>query len=247
MRLITHGNVRCNHNNDAEPGQAMTDGDESNCVPHFFDPAEDYTVVERRLPHWVQPGAITFITFRTCDSMPKDVVQRWRAERREWLRLHAIDPDDARWRDKLRRTNPEIQDEFRQRFAEMWHAQLDRCHGLCVLQQAELAQIVASSLMRFDGDRYEMLDYVIMPNHVHLLAAFIHQHDVVAQTESWKRFTATQINRRLQGKGRFWQTESFDHLVRSETQFRWLRRYIEQNPANAGLSLGPQYRYSKPI
>jgi hypothetical protein len=30
-----------------------------------FDPTQEYAVIERRLPHWVQAGTICFITWRT--------------------------------------------------------------------------------------------------------------------------------------------------------------------------------------
>ncbi len=56
-----------------------------------FDPEEDVLVVERKLPHWAQPGTIAFITFRTWDSMPAPVIQQWLSERSDWLRGHGID------------------------------------------------------------------------------------------------------------------------------------------------------------
>ena len=68
--------------------------DKPNQLPelHFFDRTQDYCVIERRLPHWTQPGVVCFITFRTNDSMPKEVLQRWRSEREDWLRKHGINP-----------------------------------------------------------------------------------------------------------------------------------------------------------
>ena len=128
--------------------------------------------------------------------------------------------------------------EYHERFTTKWHEHLDAGHGACVLRQPELAKIVHDSLLHFDGDRYEMLDFVIMPNHVHLLACFPYKAAMLEQCESWKHFTATQINRRLGTKGRFWQQDAFDHLVRHEAQFRRLQHYIADNPAQAGLREG---------
>jgi putative transposase len=59
---------------------------------------------------------------------------------------------------------------------------------------------------------------------------------------SWKHFSAGKINAALGQMGRFWQVESFDHLVRSGEQFEYLRAYIERNPVAAGLKEG-EYRY----
>ena len=48
----------------------------------------------------------------------------------------------------------------------------DALHGASVLRQRPLAKIVAHSLRHFDGERHAPGDSVVMPNHVHLLAAF---------------------------------------------------------------------------
>ena len=46
---------------------------------------------------------------------------------------------------------------------------MDSCHGTCPLKSRDCAEIVADALRHFDGDRYLLGDFVIMPNHVHLL------------------------------------------------------------------------------
>src|SRR6266540_4276355 len=66
----------------------------------FFDRDAEYRVIDRRLPHWSQMGVLTFITWRTCDSMPKAVLDRWRLDRNNWLQAHNIDPHDPLWREK---------------------------------------------------------------------------------------------------------------------------------------------------
>jgi len=111
-----------------------------------------------------------------------------------------------------------------------------------VLRQPELAAIVEESLLRFDEQRYMLVDAVVMPNHVHLLAAFPDDVSMATQCESWKRYTSRQINMRLNRKGEFWQVEAFDHLVRSEEQFAHYRQYIAENGAKAGLKPG-EYRW----
>jgi type I restriction enzyme R subunit len=111
----------------------------------------------------------------------------------------------------------------------------------------ELAQIVDKSLLHFDGDPYELTDFVVMPNHVHLLAAFRDERFMLAQCDSWKHFTAVQINRALGRKGRFWQQDGFDHLVRSAEQFDFLRTYIAGNPKKARLRPGEFIYWTKQL
>ena len=204
----------------------------------FFDPDDDLLITQRRLPHWAQDGAVVFITWRTHDSMPKAVIEAWLSERNAWLAARGIDPTSRDWKRRVQLLPPADMLQFHAHFTTRWHDELDACHGACVLRQAELAQLVAGSLRHFDGDRYELLDFVIMPNHVHLLAVFPDKAAMLLQCESWKHYSAGQINRRIGAKGRFWQQDAFDHLVRHEAQFRRLQNYIAENPIKAGLRAG---------
>ena len=114
----------------------------------------------------------------------------------------------------------------------------------CCLRQPELSKIVADSLLHFDGDRYRMGDFVVMPNHVHLLVAVASEDRMRKQFDSWLHWTATQINRASGTSGHFWQQEPFDHLVRSNDQYDYLRNYLRDNPKQAGLSVG-EYHYRR--
>ena len=201
----------------------------------FFDPNDELLITQRKLPHWAQAGSVVFITWRTSDSMPKSIIERWRAERNRWLVAHDIDPTRKGWKMRVQQLPPELMLEYHERFTTRWHDELDACHGSCVLERPEIAEIVTNSLLHFDGDRYEMLDFVIMPNHVHLMATLSDRQAMLDQCDSWKHFTAREINRQLGTQGRFWQQDAFDHLVRHGGQFRRLRDYIANNPAKAKL------------
>jgi len=217
--------------------------------PRFrvFDPGEEVLVLERRLPHWSQAGTLCFLTFRTFDSLPKPVMEAWLRERDDFLRRHGINPLAKDWRQRLGQLSPEIKDVFDRTLSSRWHENLDACHGACVLRQPELAEVVADSLRKFDGDRYELTDFVVMPNHAHLLAAFPDEDAMLKQCESWKHYTAGKINRALGQSGRFWQQDGFDHLVRSADQFDYLRKYIADNPRKANLKPGEYVHYSKQL
>jgi type I restriction enzyme R subunit len=214
---------------------------------HLFDREADVLITERRLPHWAQAGAITFITWRTDDSIPANVLAQWRADRCRWLIAHGIDPNQPNWPAQLTTLPPPFPSEFHREFSERWHNQLDAGHGACALRRPELAVIVANSLKHFDADRYVLFDFVVMPNHVHLLAAFPDESAMLTQCESWKHYTAVQINRALGRKGRFWEQDGFDHLVRTQAQFEALRRYIADNPSKAHLSAGQFIHFSKAL
>jgi putative transposase len=124
---------------------------------------------------------------------------------------------------------------------------LDLGAGACALRRPELASIFENSLLHFDEERYLVTDSIVMPNHVHVLATFPDEIALSAQCESWKRFTAREINRSLGLQGEFWQVEQFDHLVRSEEQFWYLRKYVEDNGRKAGLTEGDYRWFSKDV
>lgn len=213
----------------------------------FFDRKQEYAVLERNLPHWCQTGTVAFITWRTWDSLPHFVIQAWLAERDAWLMRHGLNAADPAWEQKLTCLTPSSRHEFHQFVSARWNDKLDESHGSCPLSRSDLAEIVADSRAHSDGSKYEPLDYVVMPNHVHLLSTFSSGDEMLSQCESWKHFTATKINRILGRKGRFWQQDGFDHLVRSESQFEQLRRYIADNPNRAGLAHAKFAHFSRSL
>jgi len=200
----------------------------------FFDPHAAVTVTHGYLPHWDQSGATYFITWRTADSIPKGVWEHWRQMRNIWLVEHGIDPERKDWRRQAEELTDVERRNFRQ-FSTRLESEADACHGACVLRQPDLRQIVIDALHFFDGTRYTLGDFVVMPNHVHLLVGGMSRDAMLSQVESWKRWTSRHINNALSRNGRFWQDESFDHLVRNEAAFMKFRRYIAENPIKAGL------------
>ncbi len=208
-----------------------------------FDPEAEYFVHEHFRPHWFQAGAVVFITFRTHDSIPKDVIERWDHEKQDWMYRHGYRSNEH-WSVMVELISESHRAQFTKHFNRCREDFLDTCHGRCLLKNQEPANIVAESLLHFDKDRYRMGDFVVMPNHVHLLAVFLSEKHMKEQCDSWLHFTAVQINKSLGQKGKFWQQEPFDHLVRSPEQYAYLRKYIEDNPRKARLNQG-EYLYRR--
>ena len=212
----------------------------------FFDPDAELTITHGHLPHWDQQGSTYFITWRTADSIPGPVWEEWRKERNAWLVSHRIDPGRRDGRMHLELLPVTERREFR-RFSRLLEDELDRGHGSCVLRPSDLSRIVADALHHFDGDRYALGDFVVMPNHVHVLAGRMPRETMRKQVESWKKWSAIPINNSLGRKGRFWQDEHFDHLVRSPESFEKYRRYIASNPGQARLGSGDFNLWQRPV
>jgi ATP-dependent Clp protease ATP-binding subunit ClpA len=133
------------------------------------------------------------------------------------------------------KTHPEPWDdqterEFYARFSNRWEQWLDECHGECLLARPELRQLVEEVLKHDAGMSYRLLEFVVMPNHVHVLVTPLGGHSLSEILQAWKSVSAHRLNKALGRKGEFWQKESFDHIVRNEAQFERLVAYIKNNP-----------------
>jgi REP element-mobilizing transposase RayT len=116
---------------------------------------------------------------------------------------------------------------------------LDQNWGSCWLRTDAIASIVEQSLLVFDGERYRLHAWTIMPNHVHVLFTTSPQWPLGVVVGSWKRFTALQANRLLGRTGAFWQLDYWDRFIRNDRHFADVVNYIDLNPMKAGLVAEP--------
>ena len=166
------------------------------------------------------------MTFRLADSLPAAVLRRIVAERRKALeKLHRCgQPDTLSETKRLRRS-----------FSQRIEAYLDGGRGCCCLANPPVAEMIAGALRHFDGVRYELHAWCVMPNHVHVVFRPFPDHSLASIVHSWKSFTALRANLTLGRGGNFWQREYYDHLIRNTEQLARAVRYIAENPVRAGL------------
>ncbi len=169
------------------------------------------------LPHFDAPAVPQMVTFRLADSLPTIKLAEWRQELATLPQL----PSEI---------------ELRRRIEDY----LDRGHGSAVLRQPDVGGEVQETMLLFDGERYALHAWVIMPNHVHALLTVANGHELARTMHSWKSFTASAANRVLGKQGAFWQREYFDRYIRNERHFETALRYIEENPVVAGLCAVPE-------
>ena len=212
-----------------------------------FDREADLDISCRNLPHWFQVGAAMFITFRTADSMPQEVVLRWKNELEMWLAERNLPtllaqsvvgttlPEHDAWLNQL---TAQERAQFKQLSDRAFHRSLDECHGACLLKRPDLAKIVGDAIWFYDDDKYDLDRFIVMPNHVHAIVQFRAGFSLKTVSQSWMRYTARKINLAVDREGVFWQPEPFDHIIRSADQFTYLQNYIEENPIKANLAKG---------
>ncbi len=187
----------------------------------FSDPYREVVRTENRLPHWQQEGAVDFVTFRLADSLPRSLTDRWNVKRAAWLKHH---PEP--WTGELER-------EYRKRFLEPWENGLDRGLGECLLRRPVGARCVGAALGYFEGGKVSQLSGIVVPNHVHALFVLKAEEDLGKLLQSWKRFSARQINEAPGREGTVWQEDYFDRVVRDAAHLVNGVRSIRRNPQRA--------------
>lgn len=159
------------------------------------------------LPHFHSGATVQFATFRLADSLPRAVYEELVAAAKDQI-------------DRARRLD----------------AMIDRGRGECLLRAPDNAAIVRGALLHFDGARYLLIAWVIMPNHVHALIEQVEGFRLSDIVHAWKSFTAKAINRRAGANGAVWAQDYFDRFIRDDAHFLATRRYAEENPVKAGLA-----------
>jgi REP element-mobilizing transposase RayT len=105
------------------------------------------------------------------------------------------------------------------------------------------------------GTMIDLHGIVVMPDHVHLVLQSLPVkqdsgnqlqpavYDLGRIAHAIKSFSAHEINRKLGRKGKLWQPERFDRIVRDEREYREKLQYMLNNPVKKGIVADP-YAYS---
>ena len=100
--------------------------------------------------------------------------------------------------------------------------------------QKELAaaerEIIVSTLKHFEGQRFDLFAFVVMPDHVHVLVKPYQGYLLHELAHSWKSYTVYRLQRDSDRKGRIWQEDYFDRIIRDELEFIEKMQYILNNP-----------------
>jgi len=179
-----------------------------------------------RLPHWERDGATYFVTWRLADSLP---------EKARLEITHARDAILAKAERLERELTESEKDQLCALHTEKIEDWLNAGYGECSLTDERCASIVADTLLKFDGERYDLAAWCVMPNHVHVVFSAREGHSLASILHSWKSYTAKACNKVLGRTGSFWMEESFDRLVRDESEFLRFMDYTLRNPEVAGL------------
>ncbi len=159
------------------------------------------------LPHYDCRYIYQFITFRLFDSVPKDVIIQWKDE----LSCNVSDKEQKLILEKR------------------IHKYEDEGYGCCLLKDQRAYDIMEKTLLFYNNERYQLIEYVIMPNHVHVLIKLISDVSLGTIVHSWKSFSASEINKKMNRSGKVWMREYFDRFIRNEEHLNNVIKYIQNN------------------
>lgn len=166
------------------------------------------------LPHYDSTELTQFVTFRLANSLPATILRTLEIKRA------AGKMNDLQYQWEVEKT-------------------LDLGRGPVFLKRPEIARLVSETIIRFDGEKYVLKNWTVMPNHVHLLVRTLEGFTLSEAIHSIKSFTALRANRLLGRKGRFWSPDYFDRFIRNYIHFNRVYTYVDENPVKAGLCSTP--------
>ena len=180
----------------------------------------------RNLPHLYYNEGTYFITYRLADSLPLDFLKK----------LH----------DEIKSFNAELSIKEKRIFRK-YDELLDKgTYGKKYLSLPSVAEEAIQPIHFVDGKEYKLLCYCIMPNHIHLVFRLLPTNSGISKImQSIKRISGRECNKVLKRKGKFWQVESFDRLIRTDRELFNVIKYVLDNPINAELVMeSKEWKYS---
>lgn len=184
----------------------------------FLNYHEPLTIRSHHLPHFEQDSKLQFVTFRLADALPTERLMELRNIKESFIARYPKPWDN----------------ETLVRYNHLGNGQIDKWldagHGACLLKDKRLRTEVVSAIEFMDGNKSEILAYVVMPNHVHLLHRPSEGIASSAIIGSIRRYSALQINRITGRRGSLWQKECYDRIIRGYRHLDYVVNYIRNNP-----------------
>jgi len=118
--------------------------------------------------------------------------------------------------------------------------------GRCVFQVHSLCELFVDTLFRYRGQgKFRLHEFVLMPNHVHLLISPSEGLTLERSVQFIKGGFSFRAAKEAGFRGEIWQRGYVDHRIRDSQDYAHHREYIHHNPVRARLALAPgDYQFS---
>jgi REP element-mobilizing transposase RayT len=162
------------------------------------------------LPHYDCKYTNQFITFRLFDSLPKSLIDSWK---------HYI---------KINKNGSKNKGDLRKLMIQLSKYE-DSGYGSCLLANPHCRQIVEHQFELGHDKDYRLIEYKVMPNHVHVLMLIFDSSNLSTIVKRWKSYSAHQINKLLKRQGKVWMNGYYDTYIRNDEHYNCVVNYIRNN------------------
>lgn len=187
-------------------------------VVQFLEKRKHIEIWGRKLPHWFQENKTMFVTFRLADSLPKNKVEEFLADRANMLK-------------EEKRT---AGNNTRKAYDIMMMRKMEYClnngYGNCILRREDVRNVLVEALYYYNNKEYLLHTFVVMPNHVHILLSSLTNKPINNIIGKVKGFTTFQLRKSLGINEDIWQKGIFDRILRNWDEFEKYVDYIANNP-----------------
>jgi putative transposase len=110
-----------------------------------------------------------------------------------------------------------------------------------LFQSDQMAQLFIEVLFHYQRQgRYHLHEFVVMPDHFHLLLTPIIPVTIEKAVQFIKGGFSYRARKELGFAGEIWQTSFYDRRVRDAEEYARFRHYIHMNPVRRGLVAAPE-------
>jgi putative transposase len=115
-----------------------------------------------------------------------------------------------------------------------------------LFQRDEVAELMVATFFKYrEVGEFEFHEYVVMPNHIHLLVSLNDQQQLSRVIQLIKGGFSHSLRKNGIAFRAVWEQRYYDRRVRDGNEFAEFSRYICQNPVRKGLvERAEEYPYS---
>jgi putative transposase len=115
-----------------------------------------------------------------------------------------------------------------------------------LFQRTETADLLLATLFRYrDTGEFSLHEFVVMPNHIHLMLSVDDDHAIARAVQMVKGGFSHGMGQAGLKLKAVWQPSYYEHRVRDAAEYARMRNYIDQNPGRRRLvEAAADYPYS---
>ena len=133
------------------------------------------------LPHYNAHEKYQMITYRLADSLPQNLLN------------HLGSPQSSAGKTTLGspQSSAGKQEDIERR--KIIESVLDKGYGSCLLSKPDIAEKVIDTWKFYHKRHYELIAYIVMPNHVHILIKTLNTWELGKIVWAWKSYVAKYV------------------------------------------------------